>query len=53
MGQNEMLSRSRKAARRDQVILIVSTPKHHYLIGAAEVHSGLHQRVEHGLELNS
>ena len=52
MSENEILCFLGKAPRRDQAIFIVSPPKHHCLIGAAEAHNGLNQRVENRLEID-
>ena len=52
MSEDEILCFLGKAARRDQVIFIVSPPKHHCLIGAAEARHRLHQRVENRLEID-
>ena len=52
MSEDEILCFLGKAARRDQVIFIVSPPKHQCLVGAAEVRHRLHQRVENRLEID-
>ena len=51
ISEDEILCFLGKAACRDQVIFIVSPPKHHCLIGAAEARHRLHQRVENRLEI--
>ena len=52
MSEDEFLCFLGKAARRDQVILIISPPEHHCLVGAAEARHRLHQRVENRLEID-
>ena len=52
MSEDEFLCLRRKAARRDQVILVISSAVHQRLVGAAEAHHRLHQRVEHRLEVD-
>src|SRR6516225_6649971 len=52
MGIEELLSLRRKTPRCDQVISIISPPKHRCLVGAAEARHRLYQRVEHCLEFD-
>ena len=52
MSEDEILCFLGKAARRDQVIFIVSPPEHHCLVGAAEARHRLNQRVENRLEID-
>ena len=52
MSEDEIPCLRGKAARRDQVILIISPPEHTRLVGAAEARHRLHQRVENRLEID-
>lgn len=53
MSVDELLCLLRKAMRGDQVVLVATAAEHIHVVGAAEAHHRLGQRIEHRLQVES
>ena len=53
MSVDELLCLLRKAVRGDQVVLVATAAEHIHVVGAAEAHHSLGQRIEHRLQVES
>jgi hypothetical protein len=52
MSEDEFLSVDRKTVRRDYFKDVVLPAEHERLVGAAKTRHGVHQRIEHRLEVD-